>query len=190
MTPEEICNQSLNIIGQGSITSLDEEVDETHNANVCRLFFFSELDACLREHVWNFSLKRKVLAESVDTPLSSVFTRAFTRDPDDLRVISINDDPDASYQVEGRLIITDLSSVTVRYVSRVSNPTEWDSLFTSAYCLRLASKLALAIAHDTAMAARLYEQFRLEITTAQTVDGQESEEPPYQSLDLIRVRSS
>ncbi len=188
MTPTDLCNQALALVGQSFITSLDETEDESHNANVCRAFYETERDATLRDHAWNFAIRRKVLATTAAPVSGYIF--AFERDPDDLRVLAINDDPNAVYQLEGRTIITNETTLTVKYVARIIDPTQWDPLCISAFTLRMASKLALAIAHDAVLSAKLFDQYLLLIGGAETVDGQEGTPVPYTSPDLIEVRRS
>lgn len=64
-----ICNLALAHIGQGGITSLDPEEDESANAALCAQFYPEARDAMLELRNWTFALRRldltgKQLAES------------------------------------------------------------------------------------------------------------------------------
>jgi len=179
MTETEFSNICLDAIGADRISALD---DGTVNANRVALLLPLERDATLREHLWNFAIKRLTLV--VTTAPIAGFTYAYERDNDDLRILSINEDPEAIWQVEGRTVVTDETTCVVKYIHRITNPTLWDPLFTSAFSLRLASKLALAVAHDMAYSIKLLEQYYAMIGQAQTIDGQEGSSDTIESTSL------
>jgi hypothetical protein len=80
----QICNLGLTKIGEESITAL---TDDTKTGRLCNLHYAPTRDMVLRDHIWNFSIKRVILALSTDTPaweyayqhaLPSDFIRALT----------------------------------------------------------------------------------------------------------------
>jgi len=169
MQDVDVANQALALIGQDPIVGLD---DDTTISNRVALFFSVERDATLRDHPWNFAIARKTLAVSITAPVAG-FAYAYPRDPDDLRILNVNEDKDLKWQVEGRNIVTDESTCVVKYIRRVTNPDEWDATFASAFSLRLASKLALAIAHLPELGRELLNQYLMLLMDAQSIDGQE-----------------
>ncbi len=179
MTPTEVCNQSLGLIGQSLISDIQDETDPT--AAKCRLYYDTERRAALRDNDWNFATTTKQLA------LNAAST-GFVRLAEDLRVLTVNDDELADWHSEGRLIITSETSCLARYVKDVTDPTLWDDLFLSAFTLRLSAKLAAAIAHDSKLAIEQFRLYQLMIEDAKSVDGQEQGGRSYAAKDLIRVR--
>lgn len=187
MQEVEVANQALALIGQDPITALD---DGTTVANRVKLFFATERDATLRDHPWNFSITRKALAVNATAPISG-FTYGFRRDPDDLRVLSVNEDRDLVWQVEGRDIVMSESVCIVKFISRITNPDLWDAEFVSAFVLRLASKFALAISHQAGLSREMLTLYMAWKEDAQSVDGQEQGvQESLAPIDLIDVRNT
>jgi hypothetical protein len=185
MNSTDICNMALGMIGQNFITALD---DGTHTANQCKLFFEPARDACLRDHKWNFGLRRKTLART--TPPASEWSYAYQLPPECLRVIALNDDPDLRWAVEGRTLVTDAPSATASFIATVDDVNAWDALFVEALTTLLASKLALAVAHDASYSVELLKIYNLRYADAKAVDGQEQgAADPLSAPDLIEIRS-
>jgi hypothetical protein len=173
----DVCNIALGMIGQNFITAID---DGTHTANQCKLFFEPSRDACLRDHKWNFALKRQALAQT--TPPASGWSYAYTLPPDCVRVIELNGDPEAEWEIERRALVTDAVTATVLFIAKADDVNLWDALFVEAFATLLASKLALAVAHDAGYSKDLLGLYNMRIVDAKAVDGQESGVP--QPLDV------
>ena len=61
----EICNRALQKIGAKRITSLTQDAP---NARACNVAYFVLRDMELRNHPWNFSIKRAELAADATPP--------------------------------------------------------------------------------------------------------------------------
>jgi len=169
MNSTDVCNMALGMIGQNFIVAID---DGTHTANQCKLFFEPVRDACLRDHKWNFALKRQALAQTV-APASG-WSYAYTLPPDCLRVVELNGDPEAEWEIEARALVTDAVAATILFIAEAGDVNLWDALFLDAVTLLLASKLALAVAHDAGYSKDLLGLYNMRITDAKAVDGQEA----------------
>jgi hypothetical protein len=184
MNATDICNMALGIIGQSFITSLD---DGTHTANQCSLFFEPARDACLRDHTWNFALARKALAQTT-TPASG-WSYAYQLPPECLRVLELNGEVETAWAIEGRTLVTDAPVATILFVAKSDDVNAWDALFVEALTTLLASKLALAIAHDASYSVELLKLYNLRTSDAKAVDGQEQgTAEPLSAPDLTDVR--
>jgi hypothetical protein len=184
MNATDICNVALGMIGQNFITALD---DGTHTANQCKLFFEPARDACLRDHLWNFAQKRAILAQT--TAPAAQWSYAYQLPADCLRMIALNAEAGLEWAVEGRTVVADAPSATILYVAKVDDVNLWDALFIDAFTVLLASKLALAVAHDAAYSTELLKLYNLRLADAKAVDGQEQGVPdPLGAPDLIEVR--
>ena len=62
-------------------------------------------------------------------------------DPFCLRVLSL-DDPDIIFRVEGRKILTDESTIKLKYVGRITDPNAYDTLLIETIAAALAADLA------------------------------------------------
>jgi len=96
-----LCNQSLGLLGAAEI----ELSGTTQNHVYCTLFFDNCRDEILESHPWNFTRKRAFAVQTTN-PLFG-HDNAFTVPSDCLRVLKIEDDPEAKWRREGDLILTD-----------------------------------------------------------------------------------
>jgi hypothetical protein len=180
MTPTDVVNLGLLMAGKDPITDID---DTDTTSSRCRLIYHPLRDAVLRDHLWNFAIARKELAQNAPAPVSG-FAFGYKRDDLDLRVLGVNDNPYAVWQVEGRDIVTDETAVVAKYVQRVGNPDLWDALFVSMFSTFLGSRFALMFSHDAAFSLKLLEQYMLLKNDAQAADGQEGSAWIYGSTAL------
>ena len=97
-----ICNQSLGMLGASEITVVDT-TDQNHI--YCTTFFDDARDEILAAHRWNFAKKRAYALEATK-PLFG-YDNAFTYPTDCIKVWGIDEAPDALFEVEGALVLTD-----------------------------------------------------------------------------------
>jgi hypothetical protein len=186
MNSTDVCNMALGMIGQNFIVAID---DGTHTANQCKLFYEPSRDACLRDHKWNFAQKRQALAQT--TSPASGWSYAYTLPPDCVRVVELNGTPELQWAVEGRALVTDEPAATILFIAKSDDVNLWDALFVDAFTTLLASKLALAVAHDAQYSAQLLGLYQSRYGDAKAVDGQEAGTPDALGApDLIDVRNA
>jgi hypothetical protein len=186
MNTTDVCNMALGMIGQNYITAID---DGTHTANQCKAFFEPARDACLRDHLWNFALKRQALAQNAVAPVSG-WTYGYNLPADCLRVIELNGDNELQWAIEDRVLVTNEPAAKIYYIAKL-DPADWDALFLDAFTMLLASKLALAIAHDAAYSAAILKLYSVRLLDAKAVDAQENGlEDALEATDLIDVRNT
>ncbi len=147
----DIANRALTKLGAARIISF---ADDNKQARAIFSMFEIVRDAELRSHIWSFSVKRASLAALVSTP-DWGFQTEFPVPSDCLRILMVNDvyngpsledyrnQPVAEYSLEGNKILTNFPApLKIRYVSRVFDTTQWDSMFVEAMACRLAMELA------------------------------------------------
>ena len=151
--------------------------DESKAANWCNTFYAETRDEVLRAHPWNFANKRTVLSRLVAAP---VFGWAYQYQlPEDcLRVLQLNACKywynDITWEIEGRVLLTDDIEARLKYVCRVADANLFDSIFVEALSIKLASKLAKPIyGSDTVGGNLLAEYARVTGPLAQGVDARE-----------------
>lgn len=180
----EICNKALDKLGATSIISLE---DGTKNANLCNRGWSQIRDEVLRDHPWNFAVKRAVLAPSTNNPAWG-FGNAFPLPADWLRLLEVRDLSTGEYQVENGRILADADALYVRYIYRVTDPNRYDALFVDAVASRLAAELCEAITQSGQKVQLLWEAYQDSIIRAKRVDGQENPPQAYEEDDWIKVR--
>ncbi|NBC18744.1 MAG: hypothetical protein GVY18_15680 [Bacteroidetes bacterium] len=172
-----VCNQALALLGQGLIASFE---DETQKAGQCRAFYDSSVDAVFECFPWPFAIKRKALAKDADYPgVWSAYKL-----PTDYRYFVRNAvDRESDYLIEGRNLVTTARSVTLVYVSRVSEGL-WPGQFTEVVAARLAANLAYPVTESNTKAANMYAAYKDRLRDAKTTLGIHREVEDYDPSDL------
>jgi hypothetical protein len=166
----DICNGALNQLGASTILTLTED---SKNARLCNARFTQVRDSIFRSHPWNCLQKRVELAADSDTPAWG-FTSQFTIPADCLRVLTILDF-DSDYKIEGRKILTDNSSMKILYISRVTDPNEYDELLRETLSAALAADIAYAVTSSNPVAKNMYDLFQEKLKDARFVDSTEGQ---------------
>ena len=166
----DICNGALNQLGASTIITLTED---SKNARLCNARFTQVRDSVFRSHPWNCLQKRVELAADTDTPAWG-FTSQFTIPADCLRVLSILDF-DSDHKIEGRKILTDNSSMKILYVSRVTDPNEYDELLRETLSAALAADIAYAVTSSNPVDKNMYDLFQQKLKEARFVDSTEGQ---------------
>lgn len=171
MTSEvQICNMGLAKIGEAKITNL---TDDNRVARACNLIYEDIRDAVLRAHPWNFAMKRVELAQLTSTPAFG-FAYEYQLPSDYLKVVQM--DPqgqDIKYKIEGSKLLSDEGTVYILYISKVTDPTEYDSVFREILATRLGAELAFLINNDKDLKEMLLEEYMLKIGEGRSLDAQE-----------------
>jgi len=151
----EICNQSLSRIGASRLaytgtTETDLDANTTLEAIVCNLHYTQTRDALLKSHWWRFATKRATLVLDTESPPFE-WTYQFILPEDFLRMKSIYENRFSdvnldSYALEGDKLLTEESEMSIRYIRKVTDVTEFDPLFIEVLVLTLALKLIPALA--------------------------------------------
>ena len=166
----DICNGALNQLGASTILTLTED---SKNARLCNARFTQVRDAVFRSHPWNCLQKRVQLAADSDAPAWG-FTTQYTLPADCLRVLTILD-YDADYKIEGRKILTDNSTMKILYISRVTDPNEYDELLRETLSAALAADIAYAVTSSNPTASNMYNLFQDKLKDARFVDSTEGQ---------------
>lgn len=167
----EAGNAALSLLGEYNyITALSDSSPEavTINANYERV-----LKQCLRNHFWNFALKRTKLAPSSTLPEWGS-GKYFPLPSDFLRVYSINEDRYQEFTPESEGIYWEGGDVmNLKYIALVEDPNKFDSLFLEYYIASLAKAIAPAITDSREKMREMREMEAAALAQARSVDGDE-----------------
>lgn len=184
----DFCSNALLMLGADRITSLSEDNDA---ARLCNSLVDPTRDAVLRAHPWNFAIRRQTLNLLVGAPVWR-FARAFQlpSDPYCLRVLRTDADLVSgwAWKIEGRQLVTNLSSVKIEYIARITDVASYDSLFLDALTYRMAEKLAFPLTGSFEKAKGFRELYLGVLTEARSIDGLEGTPEQLTADDLIIVR--
>lgn len=185
----DIANRALQKLGAERIVSLTQD---SENARACNLSYPLIRDAELRNHPWNFAIKRAQLAADATAPAFGP-ANSYTLPSDCLRLLP--PDPSANFnthdwQVEGRKILTDdAAPLEIRYISRVTDTTQYDSLFIEALACALAQELCEQLTQSNSKAQIIRSDYMAAIRAARKQNAFEntSAEPPVDTWITCRL---
>ena len=166
----EISSNALRLIGDDPITSFS---DDSERARLVNAIYEEMRDEVTRAATWNCCKSRQVLASLSETP---AFGWAYYHQlpADCLRVVDVfSGDTRIDHAVEGRRLMTDVSSVNLIFLKRVTDPNEFDVLFIAAYTARIAAELALPISGSNTVATTMWQLYDKKVKEARTIDSKE-----------------
>jgi len=170
-TQVEICNLALIRIGQSKIVGMGED---SKAADLLNNIWALIVDEVLRDHTWNFAVRREQITAEVTAPAWG-FTYEYLQPVDCLRVLGIDDNLEISYRVEGLSIFTDEDSpINLKYIGRIEDTNQWDAKFVNTLAWRLAQEVAYPLAAGTKMIQLTHEAYIMALAEAKTVDSQEN----------------
>jgi hypothetical protein len=169
-TVVDLCNMALGRVGAGRITAL---TDATNEANWCNLYYEQTRNEVLRARNWRSATETQALARETTAPLYGwSYQFSMPTYPRALRIIEVY--PASDYERMGRKILSNELELTLKYVKEIEDPNELDDILTEAIVLRLASKLATAVANKPELAQSLWREFIGAMQFAKQADGADS----------------
>lgn len=136
-----ICNLAITRIAGARITALsDTSVEAKH----CSAIFELIAEEVMALGPWPSVRKRAVLAQLVETPAYEfTYTYQLPTDPKCLKVLRINDSKtgDTEYAIEGTKLLTNESSVSIKYIAYITDSETYDIYLRQAIVDRLVAEL-------------------------------------------------
>ena len=166
----DICNGALNQLGASTILSLTED---SKNARLCNSRYTQVRDALFRTHPWNCLQTRLELAASTDSPAWG-FTYAYTLPANCLRLLRVLD-YDSNYKVEGRKILSNASTMKILYISRITDPNEYDELLRETLSAALGADIAYAVTSNNTTSQNMILSYLEKLKDARFVDSTEGQ---------------
>lgn len=154
ITPLDIANMAIGVLDEAPIESLDQDIKA---ARLLNLHFDLTTEAELAKHAWVFSIFSTSLVGTDLGTDSDTFNWVYELPPDCIRPLPLtyNGEPDGEpigWRQEAGLIYSDQSSPRIlRYIANLTDPNDWDALFTEVLVAALAIKIAYPLTHKTGM---------------------------------------
>lgn len=190
-----LVNMALSRIGN-TLQIADIDTDTSTAADQARLHYENARDSLLRAHPWNFAIKRAELSPDATAPLfeyqyafplpndflKMVRTEweatGFSNRDEAVRVFSFWDSNSIPYRIErhsngARSLLANEDSVSIEYVSRVTDTTQFDPMFTDVLVARLAAELAMPIADNPRLTEQMWDLYARKLSEARVMDAQE-----------------
>jgi hypothetical protein len=173
MTIIEICNQSLSMIGDLTISSLDEQ---NKPARLCKQFYPLSRDKVLSDYNWSFATAYKTLALNSETPEHSGYKYKYLVPKDMLHIQEVIGTTD--FEVIGTSIHSNVHPLTIKYTQKVSNTDVFPSAVSEAISLYLAYKLITPMSADLNLKSMMLQEYVAHLEDAKNKDGLLSQGEP------------
>tara|TARA_R100001594_G_scaffold33795_2_gene62574 strand:+ start:8105 stop:8689 length:585 start_codon:yes stop_codon:yes gene_type:complete len=189
----DICNSAMNMLGASNIVSLTED---SKNARLLNQRFDFVRDAVFRSHAWNCLINRQQLNQSSTTPAYQYsYAYPIPTDPYCLRILELHtgsyssNETDIEWKVEGRNILTDEATVYIKYIGRITDPNEYDTLLIETISARLAADTGYAITGSTTLTSSMWQLYEAKIVEARHADATEGQPDTIQAHTWINARA-
>lgn len=175
----EICNMALGKLGANRITDLSDTTETKEEAIQCRLHYEPTRDALLRSHQWRFASARATLAEDTESPDFEWATQ-FKLPNDFIAMRSIYENRFSSenlrsYAVEGKLLLTNESTMEIRYIKKVTDVSQFDPLFVKLLATLLADEMIGPLTGgDPRIQEKISRQIETLMPAVRAMDAQET----------------
>lgn len=168
----QIFNLALSLLGQMPISDPDSETDK--RAIILRQVYDMCRQSLLEEHIWNFACKRAILAPDTDTP-DFDYSYQFTLPSDYIRLAKLYDKP-VRWKEEGKKLLADDNTINLIYISDVTDPTYFPSIFSKLLAYEIAINAEYGITLQTTMQQSLIIQKTNLLVKAKMIDAQKDGE--------------
>lgn len=119
-----ICSNAFLSLGAQPIASFEEGTDQ---AKLAANLYPDARDYVLRAYPWNCATKRVILPPLADAPAFD-YARAFQLPNDWLKTLQVGYyGEEVDYRTEGLTILSDATSLPLRYIYRNENVDSWDT---------------------------------------------------------------
>lgn len=153
-TPLDVANMVLAVFDEAPIDSLDQDVKA---ARLMNLHMDLTREAELTKYAWVFAILRASVVGADTGSGDCTLNWAYELPVDCLRPLPLTDngEPDGvpiSWRQEAGLIYSNMSGpLTIRYVANLTDPNDWDALFTEVLVAAVAIKVAHPLTKKSGM---------------------------------------
>jgi hypothetical protein len=140
-------------------------------ARLCNARYSEVRDAVFRSHPWNCLQKRVEVSSSVTVPAWG-FSYQYDLPGDCLRLLRILE-YDSDHKVEGRSILSNSETMKILYISRVTDPNQYDELLRETLSSALGADIAYAITSNNTTSQNMITSYQEKLRDARFVDSTE-----------------
>lgn len=184
----QICNMALSKLGANSITSL---TDGTTESILCNTFFEDLAKRVMVQGSWTSTITRVSLARTTTTPTYDyTYEYQLPVSPKCLKVLDVDEETPGTidYRIEGDKLLTDESSIKIRYIAYLTNSEDYGVLLTECIEILLAVYLCIPLTGNSQLSIALKEEYMERINNNLAIDGQQGDKPVISNIDLIEIR--
>ena len=170
-----IINRALIKLGQPTISSTAQEP----NGKIYGLVYQDLRDWLLASHPWRFAIKRVVLAQDEEKPISG-FAYAYTLPSDFLSLYRFGEyfkapnysdniiSSDERYSIEGnKILCNEKDKLYITYIAKIEDTSKFSVSFREALVNKVAAEYAAKLKQSINLANKLDENFTYYMDQAQ-----------------------
>lgn len=184
-SPVSICSNALQRLGDKPISSFEEN---TKPASTAANLWPTVRDSLLRAHPWNCATKRVILAPLEARPPFD-YSHQFQLPSDWLKTLQVGRRGCApDFQIEGRCILYNGTSLPLVYIWRNENVSLWDDSLVLVAEMKMAAALAYPITASTSLRDSINQEAEVMLKRAKADDGQDNPPEEFPDSPLLRSR--
>lgn len=165
LSETKICNLSLSDLGSKRINDFGDDTEDSTQAILCRLHYEPVRDALEQSFPWRFTRDRATLSADTNDP-DFQWDKQFILPTDYLAMKSIyegrfSDENVRSYDLEGDRLLTNETTMEIRYIKKITDVAKFDPLFVQLLVLQLALKLVMPLTQDIKLKQTIKEDIKI-----------------------------
>lgn len=178
-TKTGVANLAITLLKGNPVTSIEPPDKGSKSAKLAAQWYDDARREALAETDWDFALRRVQISASSAPAFG--WTARYQLPSDFIRIATIGDEDNPltsdDFKVEdGYILCDEPAPINVRYVYDCEDVTKFSPKFLMAFAKKLSSYLAAALTGSLNMAAGLGEIAEEDMSTAKTLDAQQT--PP------------
>ena len=185
-----VANQALSLLGEND--QLRDPLDDSPAARSVAAVWERVRRAVLRDHPWNFAVKRRWLNALAESPIEYDYAFLLPQGADGclrlLEILQPAEIADAYVLEGGRILANTTGPVAIRYVADVADVSLWDDLFVDAFAAKLAFQICDRITGDLSRSQAMDALYRRTLAKAKGVDARENPPVPFEDSSWITAR--
>jgi hypothetical protein len=174
VTRVDVANMALSLIDEAPIGSLE---DNHKAARLLNTHYETVREAELSKHTWVFAVFTEDLTGTDLDTGSGTLNWEYALPPAALRVLPLTYDNTLhgvpiSWEQRGNLLYSDQSSPRgIRYIGNLTDPDDWNAMFTRAFSAALAVTVAYPLTHKAGMVQLAQQAYDRAIAEARRVNA-------------------
>lgn len=184
----QICNLALVRLSGNRITSLTES---TATAQLCNILYDDIADEVMMEGAWTSATVRTELALTSNTPsYGYTYEYQLPTNPKFLKILEVDEATAGQipYRIEGDKLLTDETTMKIKYIGRVDDPQSYDVQLRRALITRLTAELAYPVTGQASSQQAWFQKYRQDVQSGLATDGQQGSNQTTWSSTLHDVR--
>lgn len=183
-----IANQALLELGVDTITSTS---DETRQAKLINTVYDGLVDRVIAHGYYPSTIRRATLSQLSETPNHGyAYQYSLPGNPFCLRVVSVNETSvgDIDYKIEGNKLLTDESSIKIKYIARLEQEADMDPFLKEVLIYTLAYKICMPLTQDKQLKRELFALMKDAERQAHAAAGTQGSPDEINYSDILELR--